>query len=114
MKHKVFFWLLLKDRINTRDLLRRKTTALDSYTCDLCILQKLETTAHLILICNFAKACWQSIGVTFISTRSMPHIFNRIRRKLGVSFFMDIIILMSWSIWSTRNDWILSILDPSV
>jgi hypothetical protein len=24
MKHKVFFWLLLKDRINTRDILQRK------------------------------------------------------------------------------------------
>jgi hypothetical protein len=37
---------------------------LDSYTCDLCILQRPETGAHLFLRCNFAKACWNSIGVT--------------------------------------------------
>jgi hypothetical protein len=27
---------------------------------------------------------------------------------------MEIIILMAWSIWNTRNDWIFSGLDPSV
>jgi hypothetical protein len=27
---------------------------------------------------------------------------------------MEIIILMAWSIWNTRNDWIFSELDPSV
>jgi hypothetical protein len=58
MKHKVFFWLLLKDRLSTRDLLRRKDMNLDSYTCDLCTLQRPETSAHLFLHCNFAKACW--------------------------------------------------------
>jgi hypothetical protein len=104
MKHKVLFWLLLKDRISTRDLLRRKNKVLDSYSCDLCILQKLETVGHLILPCNFAKACWRVIGATVVTTRSVPHIFNLIERKLGVSFFMEIIILMSWSIWTVRND----------
>jgi hypothetical protein len=38
MKHKIFFWLLLNDRINTKDLLQRKNYNLDSYTCDMCIL----------------------------------------------------------------------------
>jgi hypothetical protein len=56
MKHKVFFWLLLKDRLSTRDILRRKHMELDSYT-DLCLRRKVETVAHLFLRCNFAKAC---------------------------------------------------------
>jgi hypothetical protein len=42
MKHKVFFWLLLKDRLSTRELLNRRSMALESYTCDLCILKKLS------------------------------------------------------------------------
>jgi hypothetical protein len=77
---------------------------LDSYTCDLCILQRLETSAHLFLRCNFAKACWASIGATVSTSTSTLRIFNRIRRKLRVPFFMEIIILMTWSIWTTRND----------
>jgi hypothetical protein len=114
MKHKVFFWLMLKDRLSTRELLLRKDMDLDSYTCDLCILQKLETSAHLFLRCNFAKACWNSLGVTYVSTRTIPQIFKQIKEKLAVPFAMEIVILMTWSIWLTRNDWIFSHLDPSV
>jgi hypothetical protein len=32
-KHKFFFWLLLHDRLNTRNLLRRKNCLLPSYNC---------------------------------------------------------------------------------
>ena len=35
-KHKVFFWLLLKDRLSTRDLLGRKGMILQSFDCVLC------------------------------------------------------------------------------
>jgi hypothetical protein len=37
-KHKVFYWLLIKNRLNTRVLLRRKNMYLESYVCELCIL----------------------------------------------------------------------------
>jgi hypothetical protein len=114
MKHKVFFWLFLKDRLSTRDLLNRKNMALDSFTCDLCILQRLESGAHLFLRCNFAKAGWSSLGVTFVSTRAVPHIFRNIKDKLAVPFAMEIIIIMAWSIWLTRNDWIFKNVDPTV
>jgi hypothetical protein len=36
---------------------------LESYTCENCILQRLEVVYHLFLRCNFARACWESIGV---------------------------------------------------
>jgi hypothetical protein len=114
MKHTVFFWLMLKDRLSTRDLLQRKNMDLDSYTCNLCILQRIETRAHLFLRCNFAKACWNSLGITYISTRSVPQIFRQIKEKLAVPFAMEIIIIMTWSIWIIRNDWIFNLLDPSV
>jgi hypothetical protein len=44
----------------------------------------------------------------------MLQIFKKIKERLEVPFFMDIIILMAWSIWLTGNDWILSNIDPSV
>jgi hypothetical protein len=54
-KQKVFFWLLLQNRLNTRGLLRRKNMALDSYTCELCLHQRIETLRHLFMHCPFAK-----------------------------------------------------------
>jgi hypothetical protein len=114
MKHKFFCWLLLRDRISTRDFLQRRSMELDSYTCEMCILQRSETCAHLFFRCNFTKACWASIGITVPTTRLVTSIINRIRRLLNLPFFMEIIILMAWSIWNTRNDWIFSELDPSV
>ena len=114
MKHKVFFWLLLKDRINTRDILQRRGMLIESVTCDLCILQRRETAVHLILRCNFAQACWASIGVNYVTTRPMHQILRRIRSSLGVPFATKIIILMCWSIWTIRNGWIFNNRDPSV
>jgi hypothetical protein len=37
-KHKVFFWLLLQDRLNKRGLLRTKSKYLEWYSCELCLL----------------------------------------------------------------------------
>jgi hypothetical protein len=76
--------------------------------------QRLETSAHLFLRCNFAKACWASLGITVITTRPILQIINHIKRDLRVPFFMEIIILMSWSVWKSRNDWIFNNIDPSV
>jgi hypothetical protein len=42
-KQKLFFWLLLHDRLNTKDVLRRRHFEMDSYTCGNCILKKTET-----------------------------------------------------------------------
>lgn len=35
-KHKVFYWLLMKDRLSTRNILRRKNMHLESYNYELC------------------------------------------------------------------------------
>jgi hypothetical protein len=63
-KHRVFYWLWLKNRLNTRDMLRRKNMELESYSCENCLWQREETLYHLFLRCNFAKACWNSIDIT--------------------------------------------------
>jgi hypothetical protein len=67
---------------------------LESYTCDLCIMQKEEKLRHLFYRCPFAKECWLQIGIN-LPTRLKPDRATRyIRRKLEVSFAMEIIILM--------------------
>jgi hypothetical protein len=95
MKHKVFFWLFLKDRLNTRDLLRRKHMQLDLYTCEMCLLQRVESVRHVFLKCSFAKNCWLRIGVHVPTWLKPDRVTRHIKRSLGVSFAMDIIILMT-------------------
>jgi hypothetical protein len=56
-KQKMFFWLLQHDRLNTKLVLNRRNTDLDSYTCENYIQQKEETWDHLFLKCSFAKRC---------------------------------------------------------
>jgi hypothetical protein len=64
--------------------------------------------------CSFAKCCWQRIGI-FAPTWLRPHRATQyIKRNLGVSFSVEIIVLMSWSIWTKRNKWIFNNEDPSV
>lgn len=50
-KRKFFFWLLLKDRLSTHALLRRKNMELDNYNCVLCHLdtEKLCYTSSFIV-----------------------------------------------------------------
>jgi len=46
-KHKFFVWWLLRDRLNTRNILRRKNRILDDYNCVLCNSCCEETLFHL-------------------------------------------------------------------
>jgi hypothetical protein len=93
-KHKVFYWLLLHNRLNTRGLLRRKNMNLESYTCDLCILRKEEKLRHLFYRCSFAKQCWLQIGISMPTWLKHDKATRYIKRKLRVPFAMEIIILM--------------------
>jgi hypothetical protein len=62
-KHKVFFWLVLKDRLSTRELLRRKIMFLPDYTCVLCNGSEDESLFHLLLDCPFARDCWAMVNI---------------------------------------------------
>lgn len=70
---------MLKDKLSTRDLVQRKGMELDSHTCDLCILQKNETTTHLFLRCNFAKTNGQQL----VFSQFPPETFPRTSREWG-------------------------------
>jgi hypothetical protein len=63
LKHKFFFWLLLKDRLNVRKMLRWRTMDLDDYSCALCLCPDDETVEHLFLTCPFAQVCWNTVGL---------------------------------------------------
>jgi len=111
-KHKVFFWLLLKDRLSTRELPRRRNMELPDYNCVHCNTPTEETLEHLFLHCPFAHNCWASINL-FVGNSNPFVTLEQFRDQLNVPFFMDVIIVMSWCIWMQRNDLIFRGILPS-
>ena len=112
-KHKVFFWLLLKDRLSTRNFLKRKSMSLPSYSCALCTSNTEETMEHLFLHCPFAEACWGLIGVHIPYGADIFSTIDSFKAQLHTLVFMNIVILLCWSIWISRNDLIFQGLQPS-
>jgi hypothetical protein len=102
-KHKVFFCLLLQDRLNTRGLLHRKNLALEPYTYELCLHHRTETLRHLFLCCPFAKICWSAVDALLPTWLRADHATAYLRRASNKPFAMEIIIVMCWSIWKERN-----------
>jgi hypothetical protein len=60
-KRKFFFWLVLKDRLSTAELLRHKNMFIPDYNCVLCVHGVEETLFYLLLDCQFAMACWDTL-----------------------------------------------------
>ena len=69
-KHKVFFWLILKNRLNTRGMLRRRNMELESFNCVLCSSQTKESIEHLFISCPFATQSWTSLNLHIDQSRS--------------------------------------------
>jgi hypothetical protein len=103
-KHKVFSWLLLKDRLSTRNILRRKHMHIDNYNCVLCNQGTEETTEHVFLHCPFAQQCWGLFNLVVSTVSGVIDNFNAIKRQLHSQFFMEAIILICWTIWTARNE----------
>jgi hypothetical protein len=89
---------------------------LESYPYDLCPWQHEETINHFFLHCNFAKHCMLGIHWHFFaeSLQLEKSYISMVKRRITVSFFREIIILMTWPIWTTRNDWIFNNKDPTI
>lgn len=102
-KHKVFFWLLIKDRLSTRNLLRRRNMNLDSYNCVLCNMLVNESVHHLFVDCSFARMCWDILNVDIPLNGSFLDLASELKVQLNTQFFMGAIILLCWTIWTARN-----------
>jgi hypothetical protein len=60
------------------------------------------------------RRCWAKIHILYSRRISVHQAIVDIKAKLSVPFAMDIIILMTLTIWKQRNDWIFNRIDPSV
>ena len=64
MKIKVFGWLLLSDRLNTRNMLKRRHYNIgDNYGCIPCGSTDEETLEHMIFRCQFSMSYWDTLNI---------------------------------------------------
>lgn len=103
-KHKIFFWLVLRDKLSIRNMTRRRGMHLEDYKCVLCQLSVEETLMHLFFQCPFSKDCWRTLNFQFAGRLSILQIFQAWRLLQKVDFALDIFILACWAIWMVRND----------
>ena len=102
-KHKFFFWLLIRDRLNTRNLLRRKNMHLDDYNCVMCNSGTEETCFHLFFECPFSQECWDRIPINWNLNLPPLDMIIVARTNFGHSIFREIFITACWVLWTTRN-----------
>ena len=102
-KHNFFFWLLLKDCSNTRNLLRRKNKVLEDYSCAIGNSGTEETCMHLFFECPFIIACWNSLDIHWNLNIPPMDMVIEARLDIGRSYFREIIIATCWIIWTSGN-----------
>jgi hypothetical protein len=105
LRIKVFAWLLVSDRINTRDMLRRRhLNVTNVFHCVLCPCRATEDWQHLFFHCNFSVRVWSYLQIEWESGSSFEAIFMQARRKFNKPFFTEVVILAAWHIWKQRNE----------
>jgi hypothetical protein len=115
-KLRVFSWLLLMDRLNTRNILKRKKHKLEgnNYNCVLCNSNVEETAFHLFFSCTFSRACWQHLGIQWNFASDFFQMLIQAKQQFSNPYFMEIFIIAAWQIWKQRNNFIFDRGRPSL
>jgi hypothetical protein len=104
-KIKIFIWLLFIDRINSRNLLRRKNYKIDGddYSCVLCNLDIEEFSYHLIFQCPFSTECWSFLGIHWDQDLYFLETIKKDKQDSHLEHFMEIFSIAAWEICKQRN-----------
>ena len=96
MNFKVFAWLLMKDRLNTKDMLKRRhwNVAQDDF-CVLCPLRAYEDRQHLFFTYNFSQRVWNYLQIQWIENDNIQVVLAHARRSFGHAFAMEVIMVAS-------------------
>jgi hypothetical protein len=91
-KQKFFFWVLVQDRLNTKELMRRKNFFVESKYCVLCDEQIEESMFHLFFSCDFSQNFWWKLGEEWnVELDTMDMIMDAGDRSHN-TFFKEIMI----------------------
>lgn len=105
MKIKVFAWLLAADRVNTKNMLKRRHwNVADGVNCVLCNDAVEETVEHLFFDCPFSTSCWDTIDMHWGDTSNRLTKIHEGRGSWTCPMFMEIFLTAARVIWKERND----------
>jgi hypothetical protein len=102
-KHKFFFWLLLQDRLNTKELMKRKKFFVDNQRCVLCDDNAEEYMTHLFFQCDFSRNFWWRIGIEWNTDLDIIDMVTEANERTSLIFFKEAMMVGCWSIWNQRN-----------
>ena len=115
MKIKVFGWLLISDRLNTRNMLKRRHYNIgDNHGCILCGSTEEETIEHMIFTCHFSLACWDTLNIHWTTNGDRLNWIKEAKSRWDNQMFMEIFLYASWSLWKERNNKHFRRIDPTV
>jgi hypothetical protein len=91
-------WLVFRDKINSRNLLKRKglLNMANNLQCVLCDSNCEETTFYLLFECPFSSDCWQYAGIQWNFDLDFFNMFQDTRNIFGRRFFMEIVAVVAW------------------
>jgi hypothetical protein len=92
--HKFFFWLLIKDRPSTRNILRKKNMYLEYYNCVIC---------NVFFTVQFHKAGLEHPKPGTPLHRNFPEMVEHFRSKATIPILHDSWILMCWTMWNSPS-----------
>jgi hypothetical protein len=111
---KFFAWLVLVDRLNTKDMLQRRHLHIqDGPNCVMCNTGDLETIDHLLFQCPFAQDCWARIGITWDTSLQLLDRVAQARTVHNIPFFTEAALIAAWELWKMRNDKVFQRHEPS-
>jgi hypothetical protein len=102
-KIKIFFWLLLQDRLNTRELLSRKNFQIPSLLCALCDDANIEDFIHLFFACDFSQRFWWNLNIEWNTELPIMDLLMDGKRRHDFSCFKEILLTGCWTLWNQRN-----------
>jgi hypothetical protein len=112
-----FSWKLVRDRLPTRENLRKRGVVGNGGVTDCVHCNGIpEAAVHLFLHCNFASSVWKAVfrwlGLVLVIPPSLPMLFECFvgvasskQSKVGFSVIWHATV---WSIWRLRNSVIFS------
>ena len=105
LKIKVFGWLLLMDRLNTRDMMQRRHWNIQDDTCVLCQSSFHEDRVHLFFSCNFSQRVWNYLGISWPASpnQSTFMMASASRKDFNRPFYSEVVFIAAWNIWTQRN-----------
>ena len=103
IKAKFFFWLLLLERLNTKDLMTRKHFYVEDVNCVLCTDDFNEDLIHLFFGCEFSKSFWESINYSWDIELELIEMLMEGKQRQNNICFREALLVGCWSIWNHRN-----------